>query len=175
MDDDIPSGKITVMDQRSYIKIETLRGITPMQIYESLREVCGDSTVYRSTISRWSQRFCEGRIAVEHNQRPRSSTNYTLAVIIANILEEDRRMTCKEIARESGIPKSSVHRIVTEHLQKRKVSAQWVPHKLSNEKKKHSEKKLRLCYSHAFNKKVIHSCDALLLLMRPGFVTLNLN
>jgi hypothetical protein len=45
MDGDIPTGKITVMDQRSYIKIETLHGITPMQIYESLREVCGDSTV----------------------------------------------------------------------------------------------------------------------------------
>jgi hypothetical protein len=45
MDDDIPSGKITVMDQRLYIKIETLRGITPTQIYESLREVCGDSTI----------------------------------------------------------------------------------------------------------------------------------
>jgi hypothetical protein len=36
------TGKITVMDQQSYIKIETLRGITPTQIYESLREVCGD-------------------------------------------------------------------------------------------------------------------------------------
>jgi hypothetical protein len=64
MDDNIPSGKITVMDQRLYIKIETLCGITPTQIYESLREVCGDSTVDRSTISRWSQRFREGRFAV---------------------------------------------------------------------------------------------------------------
>jgi hypothetical protein len=63
--------------------------------------VCGDSTVDRSTISQWSQRgqrFREGRIAVEHNQRPgrpRSSTDYTSAVIIANVLEEDRRMTCE--------------------------------------------------------------------------------
>jgi transposase len=116
MDDDIPSGKITVMDQRLYVKIKTLRGIMPTQIYESLREVCGDYTVDRSTISRWSQRFCEGRIAVEDNQcpdRPRSSTDYISAVIIANVLEEDRRMTCEEMARESGIPKSSVHRIVT--------------------------------------------------------------
>jgi transposase len=101
MDDNIPSGKITVMDQRSYIKIETLRGITPTQIYES-REVCGDSTVDRSTIFRWSQRFREGRIAVEDNQRPgrpRASTDYTSAVISANVLEEVRRMTCEEIAR----------------------------------------------------------------------------
>jgi hypothetical protein len=36
MDDDIPSGKITVMDQQSYIKIETLRGTTLTKIYESL-------------------------------------------------------------------------------------------------------------------------------------------
>jgi hypothetical protein len=68
MDDDIPSGKITVMDQQSYFKIDTLRGITPTQIYESLREVCGDSTVDCSTISQWSQRFREGRIAVKDNQ-----------------------------------------------------------------------------------------------------------
>jgi transposase len=84
------------------------------------------TTVDRSTISRWSQRFREGRIAVEDNQcpgRPRSSTDYTSAVTIANILEEDRCMTCEERSRESGIPKSSVHCIVTEHLQKRKVSA----------------------------------------------------
>jgi hypothetical protein len=53
MDDDIPSGKTTVMDRRSYIKIETLRGITPTQIYESLREVCGDSTVGESSY-RWT-------------------------------------------------------------------------------------------------------------------------
>jgi histone-lysine N-methyltransferase SETMAR len=144
MDDGIPSGKITVMDQRSYIKIETLCGITPTQIYESLREVCVDSTVDRSTISR------EGHIAVEDNQRPgrpRSSTNYTIAVIIANVLEEDRHMTCEEIARESGIPKSSVHRIVTEHLQKRKVSARWVPHKLSDEQKAQRKETVTLLLS----------------------------
>ena len=33
------SGRITILDQRSLIKIETLRGRTPTQIYELLREV----------------------------------------------------------------------------------------------------------------------------------------
>ena len=43
--------------------------------------------------------------------------------IIGTILEKDRCVTCEEIVVESGIPKSSVHRVLTEVLQKRKVTA----------------------------------------------------
>lgn len=37
----------------------------------------------------------------------------------------------REIENETGISKSSVHRILTEILQKRKIAARWVPHFLS--------------------------------------------
>ena len=46
------SGTVTGEDQRSYIKLETLRGKTPTEIHSALREVCGDQTVDRSTVSR---------------------------------------------------------------------------------------------------------------------------
>jgi hypothetical protein len=46
------SGAVTVDDQRSYIKIKTLRGKNPTEIHIALREVCGEQTVDRSTVFR---------------------------------------------------------------------------------------------------------------------------
>jgi hypothetical protein len=40
------SGIVTVEDQRSYIKIETLRGKNPTEIHSALREVCGDYQIF---------------------------------------------------------------------------------------------------------------------------------
>ena len=69
------SGTVTNDDQRAYIKIETLRGKTPTEIHSSLMEVCGVETVDQSTISRWAQRFREGRLSIENDPKsgqPRS-------------------------------------------------------------------------------------------------------
>ena len=61
---------VTVEDQRSYIKIETLRGKNPTEIHSALREVCGEHTVDRSTVSRWATRFLEGRVTIKDDPRP---------------------------------------------------------------------------------------------------------
>jgi len=72
------SGTVTNDDQRVYIKIETLRGKIPTEIHSSLMEVCGVETVDRSTISRWAQRFREGKLSIENDPksgRPRRSAD----------------------------------------------------------------------------------------------------
>ena len=46
------SGSVTISDQRSYIKIETLRGKNPAEIHGALSEVRGEFTVDDSTVSR---------------------------------------------------------------------------------------------------------------------------
>jgi len=61
------SGTVTNDDQCTYIKIGTLRGKTPTEIHSSLMEVCGVETVDRSTISRWTQGFYEGRLSIEND------------------------------------------------------------------------------------------------------------
>jgi hypothetical protein len=61
------SGTATNDDQRTYIKIETLRQKTPTEIRSSLMEVCGVETVDRSKISHWAQRFREGRLNIEND------------------------------------------------------------------------------------------------------------
>ncbi|KAL4083208.1 hypothetical protein QTP88_028538 [Uroleucon formosanum] len=133
------SAHISVFEQRAYIKIETIRGKTVPEIHAALNEVCGTDTVDRSTVQRWHQRFRDGRTSIDNNPRSgRPSTvtqDNTNAAILATLLDEDRRITVREIEQETGISKSSVHRILTEILQKRKIAARWVPHFLSPEQK----------------------------------------
>ena len=95
------SGQITHSDQQSYIKIESLHGKNLIEIHNNLREMCGDNVVDRSTVSRWSSRFREGRLSTEDNPRsgrPSTATDYTSEVIVNDIMQEDRQKTCEEIA-----------------------------------------------------------------------------
>ena len=118
------SGTVNNDDQRAYIKIETLRGKTPTEIHSSLMEVCGVDTVDRSTISRWAQRFREGRLSMENDPksgRPRTSTDDQSVERVLQILQEDCRMTCEEIAHSAGISRASAYRILTERLHKRRI------------------------------------------------------
>ena len=138
MEEETDWSQIARSDQRSYIKIETLRGKNPIEIHNALHEVCGDSVVDRSTVSRWVSRFREGRVSIQDDPRsgwPVTATDNTSVVIVSTLLEEDRRKSCEEIAREAHMSTASVFRIVTQTLQKRKVAAKWVPHQLNEEQK----------------------------------------
>jgi hypothetical protein len=58
------AGTVTVEDQRSYIKIETLRGKNPKEIHSALREVCSEHShimiflSFRSDFIRIFPSFC---------------------------------------------------------------------------------------------------------------------
>jgi len=120
------SGTVTGEDQRSYIKIETLRGKTPTENHSALTKVCGEQTVDRSKVSRWATRFSEGRVTINDDSkpgRPKTSTDERSVKLVAGFLAEDRRTTCEEISQGTGISPTSVFRILTNDLQKRKICA----------------------------------------------------
>ena len=130
--------QISRSDQRSYIKIENLRGNNPTEIHNALYRVCGDSVVDRGAVSRRASCFREGRLSIQDDPRsgrPVTATDDTSVVIVSSLLEEDRRKSCEEIAHEANMSTASVFRIVTQTLQKREVAAKWVPHRLSQEQK----------------------------------------
>ena len=62
-------GTVTTLDQRSYIKIETLHGKNPTEIHGTLSEVCGEFTVDLSTVSRWANHFCGGCVSIDNDPR----------------------------------------------------------------------------------------------------------
>ena len=76
--------------------------------------MCGDNVVYRSTVSRWSARFREGRLSTEGNPRsgrPSTATDYTSQVIVNDIVRKKRRKTREKIAHKARISVASVYRI----------------------------------------------------------------
>ena len=87
------SGTVTISDQRSYIKIETLCSKNPTEIHGALSEVCGEFTVDCSTVSSWANHFCGGCASIDNDPwsgRPRTSTDERSVKLIAYALEEDR-------------------------------------------------------------------------------------
>ena len=62
------SGTVTISDQRSYVKIATLRGKNPTKKnYGALSEVCGAFIVDRSTDSRWANRLRSGCVSIDND------------------------------------------------------------------------------------------------------------
>ena len=55
--------------------------------------------------------------------------------LMAHALEEDRHATYETLSRATGIPETSVFRILTNDLNKRRTSARWVPHCWTAEQK----------------------------------------
>ena len=88
------SGTVTNDNQCVYIKIETLRGITPTEVHSSLMEVCGAETVVGSTISRWSQRFCAGRLSIENDPKS-GQPRRRLMTVVWNVCSKSWRKTAE--------------------------------------------------------------------------------
>jgi transposase len=100
------SSTVTFEDQRLYVKIETLRGQNPTEIHSALREVCGEQTVNRSTVSHWATHFRERHVTINDDPRPgrpKTSTDERSVKLVADFLAEDRRATCEEISEATGI------------------------------------------------------------------------
>jgi hypothetical protein len=124
---------VTVKDQRSYVKIKTLRVKNPAEIHIALHEVCDKQTEDRSAVSCWATLFREGRVIKIDDPRPgrpKTSTDERSEKLVADFLAEDRRATCEEILQGTGISSN--------HLQKRKICVRWVPHYLTAEQKEKS-------------------------------------
>ncbi|KAJ4432377.1 hypothetical protein ANN_20996 [Periplaneta americana] len=110
-----------------FVFSKTLRGRTQPEIHELLRENC-DSTEDRNTISRCSRRVCEVHMATEDNQRTgrlKSSLDFTTEVIVASVLEEDRRMACTNVVRRNQRPKICQNRLLSKFHERIPARGVW--------------------------------------------------
>ena len=85
---------------------------------------------------RWVTAFNTGKFSVEDYSTPgRPKTPVTKANIAAVkiVVEQDARLSVKDIATYTGIPEGSMQTILQKRLDLRKVCARWVPHLLNEE------------------------------------------
>ena len=130
------------MDQkteiRSYIKYRIRLNIDSKQIFNELYGIYGPQTISMRTVLLWVKAFKAGKFSVEDDTRPgRPKTSVTKANIAAVkiVVEQDARLSVKDIASCTGISEGSVQTILKKRLDLRKVCARWVLHLLIEEQK----------------------------------------
>lgn len=127
---------VTEFDQRAYIKICTFHGDSTAAIHQTLVEVCGESALHYSTVAKWARQFKGGREATEdqpRSGRPKSATGSETLRKLQEMLDNDRRQTCRGLATSLGISPESVRTMLEGDLSMRKISAKWIPKELSKE------------------------------------------
>ena len=68
---------VTISDQRSYIKIETLPGKNPSEIHGAITEICGEFTVeHHSIFFRWVKHFRCGCVGLDNDRGSREDYGY---------------------------------------------------------------------------------------------------
>ena len=131
------------MDQKteipSYIKCRIRLNIDSKQIFNELCGIkFGLQTISMRTVFRWVKAFKAGKFSIEDDTRPgRPKTSVTKAniAVVKIVVEQDARLSAKDIASCTGISEGSVQTILKKCLDLRKVYAMWVPHLLTEEQK----------------------------------------
>ena len=112
--------------------------IDSKQTFNELCGIYGPQTISMRTVFRWVKAFKAGKFSVEDDTRPgRPKTSVTKANIAAVkiVVEQDARLSGKDIASCTGISEGSVQTILKKRLDLRKICASWVPHFLTEEQK----------------------------------------
>ncbi|XP_015438009.1 PREDICTED: histone-lysine N-methyltransferase SETMAR-like [Dufourea novaeangliae] len=86
-------------------------------------------------VSEWCREFAAGRTEVHDEERSgRPSISNEIAAKVEQTMREDRRITLDDLCiLVPEISRSTIHRILTEKLQYRKVCARWVPRMLTED------------------------------------------
>ncbi len=133
------AGKQSRAEQRFVIKYFTAQDETPANIWVRLRRVHGTQTLSHSAVHNWYLRFkndpnascldcpCCGGPAFAWSRRTIDK--------IRRLVNQDARMTVRELVRRARISVSSTHSILRKDLKLRKLAAYFVPKLLTDEQK----------------------------------------
>jgi len=125
------------LEQRIKIKFLLKLGKNGPGIHQILQQVYGEYALKERTVLKWVQHFREGRENPKNDAssgRPSTSSGNENIDRVHSLMLRDRRLTVIMIA-ELGLGKSSIHRILTEHLEMKNFCTKIVPKLLSPEQK----------------------------------------
>ena len=115
------------VEQRYASKFCKKLGKSGSETLQLLSTAYGDAVLSSAQVFRWHNAFKDGRESVEDEQRAgRPSTARTENnVARVKVLDRDRRLQVRLIAEEVRLPKTDVHRIITEYLHMKKFVRNW--------------------------------------------------
>ena len=126
-------------EQRYCIKFCQNLGETQAETVRKIQQAFLDEAMSATQIKEWYNKFKEGRTSVESDQRsgrPSTCRNKVVINKVNDLIQDDRRLTVREIGDELNISKDSAHAILTQDLGMHRVAAKFVPRLLSQEQQR---------------------------------------
>ena len=129
------------MDQQKFeqscdIKFCVKLGEFATVTYVKLQRAYGEHSLSRAQVFRCHKSFLEGREQVEDEPRIRSTSKTDDNVErVRSLVRSDLRLTLRMISSELNLNQFTVHKILTQDLDMRKVCAKMVPKNLTTEQK----------------------------------------
>ncbi|XP_036362839.1 uncharacterized protein LOC118765218 [Octopus sinensis] len=108
-------------------------------MYRQLMDVYGDvSCMDVKNVRKWCREFATDRIESHDEERSRRLSIYGESVVkVEQILRENRWITPNDLCiLVPDVSRSTIHRVLSEKLQYRKVCARWVPRMLREDHKR---------------------------------------
>jgi len=125
-------------EQHCAIKFCVKLGESATVTYKTLQRAYGEHSLSRAQVLRWHKSFLEGREQVEDEPRVgRPSTSKTDDDVerVRSLVRSDRRLTLRMINSELNLNRFTIHQILTQDLDMRKVCTKMVPENLTTEQK----------------------------------------
>lgn len=118
---------------RAVIRFLNAKGVKPIEIHRQLTEVYGESCMDVKNVRKWCREFTAGRTEIHDEERSgRPSISDETVAKVEQIMRQDRRITLDDLCiLVPEVSRSTIHRILTEKLEYRKVCARWVPRMLT--------------------------------------------
>ncbi|XGW34807.1 hypothetical protein V3C99_018659 [Haemonchus contortus] len=125
---------ITEQDQREIIKWGATQGESAAQIHRELNQQMDGTEFFKHNVQKWVRMFKEGRTETSEGRGGAHIVHSAHEERMAEIkrrMAERRDCTIAELARETGIPTTTVGRVVSKELKMAKKMCVWVPHLLT--------------------------------------------
>jgi hypothetical protein len=104
--------------QRGIIQFLCKEGASPSDILRRMKDVYGDTCLKQSTVFKWYVEFRGGQVSTADRPRPGQVSVITEEKIAAvgTLVQENRRITVRELSTAVNISMGSIHQILHAHL-----------------------------------------------------------
>ena len=123
---------------RAIIKYLHLKGMTALEIHDDMLRTLAESAPSYATVTRCIREFKHGRVSLEDNSmsgRPSTATTKDGVDFALQMVMQDRRISCRQMAERLGISTERADKILTQEPGFSKVFSRWFPRLLTAEQK----------------------------------------
>ncbi len=125
-------------EQRAMLKFLVQTGLTPIQCWERLYQMHGVNCLSKNCIRVWHKRFRNGWTETKDQKRSGRKKSVRVPEMIQAVqgaVQQNRRVTMKDLAEEFSVSKSSMHNIVRKDLKMTKIAPKFIPKDLTRAQK----------------------------------------